>query len=79
MRLGVGSELYERLFSILEAQEIHAVLAGIALPNEASVALHERFGFSKVAHFEEVGFKFNAWVDVGYWQRTSEPRRMPPE
>jgi L-amino acid N-acyltransferase YncA len=45
-------------------------MAGIALPNESSVALHEKFGLSKVAHFKEVGFKFNRWIDVGYWQRT---------
>lgn len=41
---------------------------GIALPNEASVALHEKFGLRKVAHFEQVGFKFGRWIDVGYWQ-----------
>lgn len=43
-------------------------MAAIALPNEPSVALHEQFGLSKVAHFREVGFKFNQWIDVGYWQ-----------
>jgi phosphinothricin acetyltransferase len=46
----------------------HVVIGGIALPNEGSQALHERFGFRKVAHFEQVGFKFGRWVDVGYWQ-----------
>jgi phosphinothricin acetyltransferase len=45
------------------------VIGGIALPNEASVALHERMGFEKVAHFREVGLKFGQWIDVGYWQR----------
>lgn len=69
-RIGVGSKLYDRLFPILRAHGTHAVVAGIALPNEASVALHERWGFSKVAHFNEVGFKFDRWIDVGYWQRT---------
>ncbi len=44
-------------------------LAGIALPNPASVALHEKLGFEKVAHLREVGNKFDDWVDVGYWQR----------
>jgi len=44
------------------------VIGGIALPNEASVALHERLGFAKVAHFKEVGCKFGQWIDVGYWQ-----------
>lgn len=68
-RVGVGSRLYDHLFPILQARGIRAVMAGIALPNESSVALHEKFGLSKVAHFKEVGFKFNRWIDVGYWQR----------
>jgi L-amino acid N-acyltransferase YncA len=68
-RLGIGLRLYEELLSKLHSGGIHAVIGGIALPNEASVALHEKLGFSKVAHFKEVGFKFNRWVDVGYWQR----------
>lgn len=66
---GMGSQLYSRLFSILQQRGIHAVIGGIALPNQASVALHEKFGCEKVAHFLQVGFKFNRWVDVGYWQR----------
>jgi phosphinothricin acetyltransferase len=41
----------------------------IALPNDASIRLHERFGFTKVAHLDEIGFKFGQWIDVGYWQR----------
>ena len=45
------------------------VLACIALPNAHSVALHEKFGMRKVAHFAEVGYKFGQWLDVGYWQR----------
>ena len=69
-RRGIGSKLYAELLPILQAQRIHVVLGIIALPNEATVALHERFGMRKVAHFAEVGFKFNRWVDVGYWQIT---------
>jgi phosphinothricin acetyltransferase len=68
-RRGIGLRLYDQLFPILQARGIHAVMAGIALPNDASIALHERFGLSKVAHFKEVGFKFSRWIDVGYWQR----------
>ncbi len=64
----IGSMLYGQLLSALRARNIHAAIGGIALPNDASVALHEKFGFKKVAHFEEVGFKFNQWIDVGYWQ-----------
>jgi L-amino acid N-acyltransferase YncA len=67
---GIGSLLYGQLLPILEARNMHAAIGGIALPNEASVALHEKFGFRKVAHFPEVGFKLHRWVDVGYWQRT---------
>lgn len=69
-RRGLGSQLYDQLFPLLQARRIHAVMGGIALPNEASVALHEKFGLRKVAHFKEVGFKFDRWIDVGYWQRT---------
>ncbi len=67
--LGIGSLLYSNLFTILETLGIHAVIGGIALPNDRSVALHEKFGLEKVAHFPQVGFKFNRWIDVGYWQR----------
>jgi L-amino acid N-acyltransferase YncA len=68
-RNGIGSMLYGELLSILHRLGAHAVIGGIALPNDASVALHEKFGFKKVAHFQEVGSKFNQWIDVGYWER----------
>jgi L-amino acid N-acyltransferase YncA len=66
---GVGAQLYGALLDALRERSIHTVIGGIALPNPASIALHERLGFSKVAHFKEVGYKFGQWVDVGYWQR----------
>lgn len=66
---GIGSKLYERLFPLIRERGIHAVVGVIALPNDASVALHEKFGLSKVAHLKEVGFKFDRWIDVGYWER----------
>ncbi|MGI8642240.1 MAG: arsinothricin resistance N-acetyltransferase ArsN1 family B [Pyrinomonadaceae bacterium] len=65
---GIGKILYERLFDELSKTDIHAIIAGIALPNEASIKLHENFGFEKVAHFREVGFKSGKWIDVGYWE-----------
>ena len=65
---GVGSTLYSRLLSELHSLDVHAVIAGITLPNKASVALHEKMGFEKVAHFRQTGFKFNEWRDVGYWE-----------
>jgi phosphinothricin acetyltransferase len=67
--LGIGSLLYADLIPALEERGIHTAIGGIALPNDASVALHEKFGFKKVAHFEQVGVKFDRWIDVGYWQR----------
>jgi L-amino acid N-acyltransferase YncA len=67
-RRGIGSQLYEELIADLRRRNFHAVIGGIALPNAASIALHERLGFRKVAHFEQVGWKFDRWIDVGYWQ-----------
>ena len=66
---GIGRGLYEALLQRLQARELHTAIGGIALPNAASVALHEAMGFAKVAHFREVGFKSGRWIDVGYWQR----------
>ena len=66
---GIGSSLYLSLLDLLDKKEVHAIIGGIAQPNEASVALHEKFRFEKVAHFKEVGYKFNQWIDVGYWEK----------
>lgn len=65
---GLGSRLLGGLFEELKKTEIHALVSGITLPNERSVALHEKFGFTKAAHFKEVGFKMDCWRDVGYWE-----------
>lgn len=65
---GYGSELYLALINQLKNLNVHTVIGGIAQPNEGSIALHEKFGYKKVAHFKEVGFKFDQWVDVAYWQ-----------
>lgn len=65
---GIGTQLYTELFKQLRAKSVRVVLGGISLPNEASIALHEKFDMKKVAHFEKVGFKFGEWVDVAYWQ-----------
>jgi len=65
---GIGTKLYTTLLNDLRKRNIHAVLCGIALPNKESQHLHEKFGFKKVAHFTEVGYKFNKWIDVGYWE-----------
>lgn len=68
-RAGHGRALYDELFTRLRALGRHAVLGGITLPNDASIALHEAMGMTKVSHLPEVGFKFGRWLDVGYWHR----------
>lgn len=66
---GVGRALYAALLSELARRGFHAAFAGIALPNPASVGLHESVGFEPVGIYREVGFKFGRWHDVGWWQR----------
>lgn len=66
---GYGTALYSTLFHKLKETGINTVIGGITLPNPSSIALHEKMGMLKVAHFEKVGFKFSQWLDVGYWQR----------
>lgn len=68
---GIGSSLYQKLIEELDKAGYHTLIGGISLPNPASVALHEKFGFEKVAHFKEVGKKFGKYIDIGYWQRIS--------
>ncbi|MBT8485374.1 MAG: N-acetyltransferase [Phycisphaerales bacterium] len=67
-RRGIGRGLYERLIPTLRRQGYHSAIAGIALPNDASVRLHEAFGLVHVGTFQQVGWKFDRWHDVGYWQ-----------
>ncbi|MGC1205996.1 MAG: N-acetyltransferase family protein, partial [Flavobacteriaceae bacterium] len=64
----IGKKLYSELLQQLKIQNYHVVIGGLTLPNAASVKLHETFGFEKVAHFKEVGYKFDKWHDVGFWQ-----------
>jgi L-amino acid N-acyltransferase YncA len=65
---GTGATLYEALIGELKVRKFHTAVGVIALPNAASVALHEKLGFAKIGHVAEVGRKFDRWVDVGYWQ-----------
>jgi phosphinothricin acetyltransferase len=65
---GIGTALYSALLEGLRCLEVHCVVGGISLPNEASVALHEKLGFARIGQFREVGRKSGKWVDVGYWQ-----------
>jgi phosphinothricin acetyltransferase len=66
-RKGIGSSLYQVLLPELRARGFHTALGGISLPNEASVALHERCGFRQAGQLPQVGWKCGRWVDVGYW------------
>ena len=65
---GLGTDLYRALLEQLRSDGFHCALGGIALPNPASVALHEKLGFRKVGELQEVGWKQDRWVNVGYWQ-----------
>jgi phosphinothricin acetyltransferase len=65
---GVGRELYAELLEQLRGRGLRWACAGIALPNPASVGLHEAFGFEPVGVYREIGFKAGGWHDVGWWQ-----------
>ncbi len=65
---GVGAKLMRTLIDKTLLEPIHVLIAGITLPNVASVALHEKLGFCYVGKFTEVGYKFDQHIDVGYWQ-----------
>ena len=67
---GVGRQLYSELFAAIAREDVHTIVAGVALPNDASVALHERFGFRPVGVFAEVGRKFDRFWDVAWFQKT---------
>lgn len=73
-----GTELYRELLPRLREAGYHTAVACISLPNAASIHLHEKMGFSKVAHFKEVGFKREKWIDVGYWQLSLSRIRPHP-
>jgi phosphinothricin acetyltransferase len=78
---GVGRALYEALFERLRKRGFHMACAGITLPNEASVALHESLGFEQSGLNRQIGWKHGAWRDVGWWQLelTPAPKGSPPE
>ena len=64
---GIGSRLYAALFEAIAGEDIHRIICGYTLPNAATLALHERFGFKQVAVFSEAGRKFGRFWDVGFW------------
>lgn len=67
---GIGGLLYTSLFEVLAQEDVHTALAGIAMPNQASQRLHERFGFRQVGLLEQVGGKFDRFWDVAWFQKS---------
>jgi phosphinothricin acetyltransferase len=65
---GIGKKLFAALLGEARRTGIHVLVAGITVPNDRSVGLHEKFGFKKVAEFGEIGYKMDRWLNVGYWQ-----------
>lgn len=74
----LGTHLYTELFRLLAAQGFRNAFAGIALPNPASVALHESVGFRHLGTYRDVGFKLGAWQDVGWWQLVLDDTQAAP-
>jgi phosphinothricin acetyltransferase len=75
---GIGYALLSTLLDLLERQRYVAAIGAIALPNEASVALHEKLGFTHTGTYRGVGFKFGEWLDVGLWEKELAPRSTDP-
>lgn len=65
---GLGPKLYADLFQLLKQENVHRAYGGITLPNGASIALHKKFGFRQVAHYSEVGYKFERYWDVAWYE-----------
>jgi len=78
-RRGAGGALYAALFALLRAQGYRRAVALVALPNPASVHLHERAGFRPVGVYHRIGWKLGAWHDVGLWETDLRPDEGPPE
>ena len=76
---GIGRALLEKLIGLLERQGYVAAIGAIALPNPASVALHERLGFVHCGTYRGTGFKMGEWLSVGLWQRDLAPREAEPK
>ncbi len=76
---GIGRRLYTVLFEELVALGYFQAIAGITLPNEASVGLHESLGFARIGVYRNVGFKCGAWRDVGWWQKQLRPLQDPAD
>ena len=74
---GIGGQLYRALFEAIADQDVHRLVAGMTLPNAASMALHERFGFTRVGEFAEVGRKFGQYWSVAWFERPMAQSERP--
>jgi phosphinothricin acetyltransferase len=77
-RAGLGRAVYTSLFAILKLQGFYNIVAGITLPNPASVALHEAMGMTAVGFYPKIGYKCGQWHDVGWWQLALREHAGPP-
>lgn len=77
-RRRVGQALYTSLFAALRLQRLYRAFAGIALPNDASLRLHQAVGFQAVGVYQQVGYKLGAWRDVSWWELTLQPLPADP-
>jgi L-amino acid N-acyltransferase YncA len=77
--MGFGTALYRRLFEILTENGYARAFAGITMPNDASVALHQSCGFTAVGTFHRVGYKDGRWHDVSWWERQVAATDLPPK
>jgi L-amino acid N-acyltransferase YncA len=78
-RKGIATGLYTTLFQLLKIQGVKNCLAGIALPNEASIRFHEKMGFRKVGVYHQIGYKLNDYRDVGWWELFVGQKNEPPD
>lgn len=76
-RAGLGRSLYTELFDRLRAKGFRLLVAGITLPNDASVGIHEALGFERVGVYKNIGFKNGQWWDVGWWQLDLGGSKIP--
>ncbi|MCA1653079.1 MAG: N-acetyltransferase family protein [Sphingomicrobium sp.] len=76
---GLGQELLTALLDLLTRQDYVTAIGAIALPNAASIGLHERLGFTPAGTYRGVGFKFGEWTDVSLWQKDLAPRTATPQ
>jgi len=75
---GIGKELYRLLFEVLKLQGFRNVYAGITLPNDGSVSIHEKCGFKHFATYENIGYKFGNWHSVGWWKLQINDYNLKP-